>query len=283
LQKKKKGPTFSSSSKKALSSMEAFALFCSSLCKSLFSLVVTDAHVNNNMSAIIDAEHMISEEDQHTLPLPLQKGSEDPNTLPCDDDDDKDKNTSDDLIEDAYIQQDSTMRGPSAQERAARKRKLSDKDLTHSDKDKDENITFIDPPILPDTDDKPQQAPTYNGPTELYIVMLRIANENSQKPMPQAAFFVHSTALTFAAKILLQWCEAHYEGYSWKGPESLTRDCVSRYAAFETESGKLLAMGDVVRVSIFDAKVAGLLSLVAGKDVVCEGMFFFEVVGCGCG
>ncbi|KAG9685047.1 hypothetical protein KCU95_g6299, partial [Aureobasidium melanogenum] len=94
----------------------------------------------------------------------------------------------------------------------------------------------------------------YNGPSSIYTVMLRVHNESSARPMPQAAFFGRDKALGFSLRVLLQWCDAHYDDYLWKGPESLRGGLVERYAAYHAQTGQQLAVADVIRVSIFDAK-----------------------------
>ncbi|KAG9960056.1 hypothetical protein KCU61_g6972, partial [Aureobasidium melanogenum] len=93
----------------------------------------------------------------------------------------------------------------------------------------------------------------YNGPASIHVAMLRISNESSARPMPQAAFFDRNKAVAFSARILLQWCESHYDDYLWKGPESLRGGLVERYAAYHAQTGQQLAVADVVRVSVFDA------------------------------
>ncbi|KAI4847388.1 hypothetical protein E4T44_04536 [Aureobasidium sp. EXF-8845] len=96
--------------------------------------------------------------------------------------------------------------------------------------------------------------PAYNGPSTVYVVMMRVTKETSARPMPQAAFFDHNKALSLSTRILMQWCNAHYEDYIWKGPESLRSGLMERYAAYDTQSGQQLAVADVIKVSIFDAK-----------------------------
>ncbi|CAD0057085.1 unnamed protein product [Aureobasidium pullulans] len=139
-------------------------------------------------------------------------------------------------------------------EPAARKRKMS-----HSDDNESLPSSHIDRK-LQDTEtelkDAENNKASYNGPQKVHVVMLRVANETSARPVPQSAFFSYDTALSFAMRILLQWCEAHYDDYHWKGPEVLTRHCVARYAAYNSQTGKQLAVADVIRVSIFDAKDA---------------------------
>lgn len=95
---------------------------------------------------------------------------------------------------------------------------------------------------------------TYSGPSTVHVVMLRVSNESSARPMPQAAFFDHNKALAFSTRILLQWCDAHYSDYIWKGPESLRSGLMERYAAYHAQSGQQLAVADVIKVSIFDTK-----------------------------
>ncbi|KAI5195176.1 hypothetical protein E4T39_08334 [Aureobasidium subglaciale] len=159
-----------------------------------------------------------------------------------------------DSIDDPYIMSGnpsaSLQDGPSA-----RKRKMSQSD--HIDGFPD---VHIDPQLL-DATNQPQSAEhndtTYNGPQAIHVVMLRVTNETSERPMPQSAFFVHDTARSFARSVLLQWCNAHYGDYHWKGPETLTRHCGSRYAAYHSQTGQQLAVADVIRVSIFDAMEAG--------------------------
>lgn len=159
-----------------------------------------------------------------------------------------------DSIEHAYVLS-CNMAANLQSEPAARKRKMS-----HSDDD-DESLpsSHIDPK-LQDTEtelkDAENNKASYNGPQKVHVVMLRVANETSARPVPQSAFFSYDTALSFAMRILLQWCEAHYDDYHWKGPEVLTRHCVARYAAYNSQTGKQLAVADVIRVSIFDAKDA---------------------------
>ncbi|KAI4715520.1 hypothetical protein E4T48_08311 [Aureobasidium sp. EXF-10727] len=112
------------------------------------------------------------------------------------------------------------------------------------------------------TDTNPNLSPTntkdekvaYNGPTTIYVVMLRVSTESSARPMPQAAFFGRDRALAFSTRILLQWCDAHYGDYVWKGAEVLRAGLVERYAAYDAQSGQQLAVADVIRVSVFDAK-----------------------------
>ncbi|KAG9577009.1 hypothetical protein KCU77_g4067, partial [Aureobasidium melanogenum] len=135
-------------------------------------------------------------------------------------------------------------------EPAAQKRKMS-----HSD-----HIDDGTPPIH--VDPAPNNAPSdaedikvaYNGPASIHVVMLRVSNESSARPMPQAAFFDRYKALAFSARILLQWCEAHYDDFLWKGPESLRGGLVERYAAYHAQTGQQLAVADVIRKEVKNEK-----------------------------
>lgn len=153
-----------------------------------------------------------------------------------------------DRIEDPFIPN-CKMSSLQRHEPTAQKRKMS-----HSD-----HIDDGTPPIH--VDPAPNNTPSdaedirvaYNGPATIHIVMLRVSNESSARPMPQAAFFDRNKALAFSTRILLQWCEAHYDDYLWKGPESLRGGLVERYAVYHAQSGQQLAVADVIRVSVFDA------------------------------
>ncbi|CAD0093750.1 unnamed protein product, partial [Aureobasidium vineae] len=142
------------------------------------------------------------------------------------------------------------MTSPSADEPTVQKRKMS-----HCDRLDDGT-----PPIHTDPDpshspsDAEDEKVAYNGPATIHVVMLRVSNESSARPMPQAAFFGRDKALAFSTRILLQWCEAHHDDYVWKGPEILRAGLVDRYAAYHAQTGQQLAVADVIRVSIFDAK-----------------------------
>lgn len=154
-----------------------------------------------------------------------------------------------DRIEDPFILS-SNMSSLPHHEPNTQKRKMS-----HSD-----HIDDGTPPIHVDPD--PNNTPSdsedikvaYNGPATIYVVMLRVSNESSARPMPQAAFFDRNKALAFATRILLQWCEAHYDDYLWKGPASLRAGLVERYAGYHAQTGQQLAVADVIRVCVFDAQ-----------------------------
>ncbi|KAG9551420.1 hypothetical protein KCU71_g14413, partial [Aureobasidium melanogenum] len=134
-------------------------------------------------------------------------------------------------------------------EPTAQKRKTS-----HSDHIDDGTPPIHVDPALNDTpSDAEDIKVAYNGPASIHVVMLRVSNESSARPMPQAAFFDRNKALAFSTRILLQWCEAHYDDYLWKGPESLRGGLVERYAAYHAQTGQQLAVADVIRVSVFDA------------------------------
>ncbi|KAH0386595.1 hypothetical protein KCU92_g2412, partial [Aureobasidium melanogenum] len=134
-------------------------------------------------------------------------------------------------------------------EPTAQKRKMS-----HSDHIDDGTPPIHVDPALNDTpSDADDIKVAYNGPASIHVVMLRVSNESSARPMPQAAFFDRNKALAFSTRILLQWCEAHYDDYLWKGPESLRGGLVERYAAYHAQTGQQLAVADVIRVSVFDA------------------------------
>lgn len=154
-----------------------------------------------------------------------------------------------DRIEDPFILSNNMSSLPH-HEFTTQKRKMS-----HSD-----HIDDGTPPIHVDPD--PNNTPSdsgdirvgYNGPATVYVVMLRVSNESSARPMPQAAFFDRNKALAFATRILLQWCEAHYDDYLWKGPERLRAGLVERYAAYHAQTGQQLAVADVIKVCLFDAQ-----------------------------
>jgi hypothetical protein len=122
--------------------------------------------------------------------------------------------------------------------------------------------TLYDTPTSPSS--YSDEKPAYNGPSTVYVVILRVTKETSARPMPQAAFFDHKKALSFSARILMQWCDAHYDDYIWKGPESLRSGLMERYAAYDTQSGQQLAVADVIKVSIFDTKETE--GVVKGED-----------------
>ncbi|KAH0373745.1 hypothetical protein KCU65_g211, partial [Aureobasidium melanogenum] len=81
----------------------------------------------------------------------------------------------------------------------AQKRKMS-----HSD-----HIDSGTPPLHIDPSPSPSPSTTqaikvaYNGPSSIYVVMLRVHNESSARPMPQAAFFDRNKALAFSTRVLL--------------------------------------------------------------------------------
>jgi hypothetical protein len=125
--------------------------------------------------------------------------------------------------------------------------------------------TEPNPPETPNSSsDYEDEKVSYNGPSTTHVVMLRVSKESSARPMPQAAFFNHNKALAFSTSILLQWCDAHYDDYVWKGPESLRGGLMERYAAYHAQTGQQLAVADVIKVSIFDAKEAE--GIVKGED-----------------
>jgi hypothetical protein len=125
--------------------------------------------------------------------------------------------------------------------------------------------TESNPPETPNSSsDYEDEKVSYNGPSTTHIVMLRVSKESSARPMPQAAFFNHNKALAFSTRILLQWCDAHYDDYVWKGPESLRGGLMKRYAAYHAQTGQQLAVADVIKVSIFDAKETE--GIVKGED-----------------
>lgn len=130
--------------------------------------------------------------------------------------------------------------------------------MSHSDHIDDGTPPFSTDSTLHNTThssfDSENEKTAYNGPSAIHVVMLRVSNESSARPMPQAAFFNRDKALAFATRILLQWCDAHYNDYIWKGPESLRNGLMERYAAYHAQTGKQLAVADVIKVSIFDGK-----------------------------
>jgi hypothetical protein len=128
--------------------------------------------------------------------------------------------------------------------------------------------TESDPPETPNSSsDYEDEKVSYNGPSTVHVVMLRVSKESSARPMPQAAFFNHNKALAFSTRILLQWCDAHYDDYIWKGPETLRGGLMERYAAYHAQSGQQLAVADVIKVSIFDAKeTEGILKGEYGEE-----------------
>jgi hypothetical protein len=126
--------------------------------------------------------------------------------------------------------------------------------------------TLYDTPTSPSSTS--EEKLTYNGPSTIYVVMLRVTKETSARPMPQAAFFDHNKALSLSARILMQWCDANYDDYIWKGPESLRSGLMERYAAYDAQSGQQLAVADVIKVSIFDAKeTEGIVKGENGEEV----------------
>ena len=130
--------------------------------------------------------------------------------------------------------------------------------MSHSDHIDDGTPPFSTESTLRDTTnssfDSENEKVAYNGPSTIHVVMLRVSNESSARPMPQAAFFNSDKALAFSTRILLQWCDAHYDDYIWKGPESLRSGLMERYAAYHAQTGKQLAVADVIKVSVFDAQ-----------------------------
>ena len=158
--------------------------------------------------------------------------------------------SAEDRIEDPFIP-DNSMSFPQHDEHTAQKRKMS-----HSDHiDDGTSPIHVDPnPTTSSHSDAEDIKVAYNGPATIYVVMLRVSNESSARPMPQAAFFDRNKALAFATRILLQWCNAHYDDYIWKGPEILRNGLVERYAAYHAQIGQQLAVADVIRVSVFDAQ-----------------------------
>ncbi|KAK6001546.1 hypothetical protein QM012_002877 [Aureobasidium pullulans] len=152
--------------------------------------------------------------------------------------------SAEDRIEDPFI----LSSNMSFHEHTAQKRKISHSDCI----DDGTPLIHVDPDpnnTLSDTEDIKV---AYNGPATIHVVMLRVSNESSVRPMPQAAFFDRNKALAFSTRILLQWCEAHYDDYLWKGAESLRGGLVERYAAYDAQTGQQLAVADVIRVSVFD-------------------------------
>jgi hypothetical protein len=158
-----------------------------------------------------------------------------------------------DSLEDPYIRS-CKITSPSDSEPTAQERKMSGSDQI----DDDDTPLFYNDTTLQDTTDSSfaseDEKVAYNGPSTIHVVMLRVSNESSARPMPQAAFFNHNKALAFSTRILLQWCDAYYNDYIWKGPESLRSGLMERYAAYHAQSGQQLAVADVIKVSIFDTK-----------------------------
>jgi hypothetical protein len=162
------------------------------------------------------------------------------------------KSSAQDPIKDPYIHS-CSISSHSDSEPTIQERKMSD-----SYQVDDDTPPFYDDTTLQDTTDSSfaseDEKVAYNGPSTIHVVMLRVSNESSARPMPQAAFFNHNKALAFSTRILLQWCDAHYNDYIWKGPESLRSGLMERYAAYHAQSGQQLAVADVIKVSIFDTK-----------------------------
>jgi len=163
-----------------------------------------------------------------------------------------DMSSAEDTIEDSNIQSCNTS-SPSAIEPT-----FQESNMSHSNPvDIGTSPSYTSSTVQDTTDssfDSENDKIAYNGPYTIHVVMLRISNESSARPMPQAAFFNRDKALAFSTRILLQWCDAHYHDYIWKGPESLRSGLMERYAAYHAQSGKQLAVADVIKVSIFDAK-----------------------------
>jgi hypothetical protein len=171
--------------------------------------------------------------------LSAQEPTEDPNTQNCD------------------------MSSPLNNESTIEERIMSQPDLVDDSKPPlHTESTLYDTPTSPSSCS--DERPAYNGPSTIYVVMLRVTKETSARPMPQAAFFDRDKALSLSARILMQWCDAHYDDYIWKGPESLRSGLMERYAAYDTQSGQQLAVADVIKVSIFDAKETE--GVVKGED-----------------
>lgn len=159
-----------------------------------------------------------------------------------------------DLIADPYIQSCNTSSSPPGSDSA-----IQESNMSNSDRNiVDDTPPFSTESTLQDTTnsyfDSENEKIAYNGPSTIHVVMLRVSNESSARPMPQAAFFDRDKALAFSTRILLQWCDAHYNDYIWKGPENLRSGLMERYAAYHAQSGKQLAVADMIKVSIFDAK-----------------------------
>jgi hypothetical protein len=139
---------------------------------------------------------------------------------------------------------------------------MEERIMSQPDQIDDSTPPLYDTPTSPSSSS--DENPAYNGPSTVYVVMLRVTKETSARPMPQAAFFDHNRALSLSSRILMQWCEAHYDDYIWKGPESLRSGLMERYAAYDTQSGQQLAVADVIKVSIFDTKETE--GIVKGED-----------------
>lgn len=155
-----------------------------------------------------------------------------------------------DRIEEPFIN--STMSSLEHHASTAQKRKMS-----HSDHlDDGTPPVHIDPSLTNTSSNAADVKVAYNGPSSIYTMMLRVHNESSARPMPQAAFFDRKRALGLSLRVLLQWCDAHYDDYLWKGAESMRGGLVERYAAYHAQTGQQLAVADVIRVSVFDAKEA---------------------------
>jgi hypothetical protein len=170
-----------------------------------------------------------------------------------------------DPVEDPYIQS-CGMSSPSNNDSTAQEYTMSQLDQT--DNGTPQFSTEPDPPETPNSSsDYEGEKVFYNGPSTVHVVMLRVSKESSARPMPQAAFFDHNKALAFSTRILLQWCDAHYDDYVWKGPESLRGGLMERYAAYHAQSGQQLAVADVIKVSIFDAReTEGILKGEDGEE-----------------
>lgn len=141
-------------------------------------------------------------------------------------------------------------------EPATRKRKLSRAGLDEPEVEQEQiDLSFLNGSATTLNKDIDKDEALYNGPHSVHVVVLRVVNEDSARPMPQSAFFDREKALSSALKVLVQFCEAHYKDYKWKGPHALSSHCISRYIASEAgDDGPPLAFADVIRVSIFDAK-----------------------------
>lgn len=94
---------------------------------------------------------------------------------------------------------------------------------------------------------------THKDPRKVYVVAMRVTDDNLACPLLQSAFFSYSQALSCALQILLDFCKSHYDDYVWKGPDKLAGDSVSRYIVYHTQTEQRLAVADVIEVGISDA------------------------------
>lgn len=90
------------------------------------------------------------------------------------------------------------------------------------------------------------------SPSSVFVVLMRVLSSKAVTSTPQAAFRCQQGALTYAMRVLTEFCKNHYTDFIYYGPRQLPRLPTFRYTARDAQTRQRLVVVDVVRVCIFD-------------------------------